>query len=80
VGAVLDWQGFAAKHFPGRRRHDFEALIAYGAYRRWSPIEGAAEARNGAAESTALEAWEDEGGPAAHTGMSPIPTALEIRS
>jgi hypothetical protein len=80
VGAVLDWQGFAAKHFPGRRRHDFEALIAYGAYRRSSRIEGAAGARNGGAESTALEAWEDEGGPAPHTGLSPIPTALEIPS
>ena len=64
MGAVLDWQQFTAKHFPGRHRHDFEALIAYGAYRRSSPIEGARRAQNGGAESTALEAWEDEGGPA----------------
>jgi hypothetical protein len=78
VGAVLDWQGFTAKHFPERRRHDFEAVIAYSAYRRSSPIDGAGGARNGGAESRALEAWEDEGGPAAHTGASPIPTALEI--
>lgn len=30
----LDWQSFSAAYFPGRRRHDLEALIAYGAYRR----------------------------------------------
>ena len=30
----LDWQRFSAASFPGRRRHDLEALIAYGAYRR----------------------------------------------
>ena len=29
----LDWQSFSAAHFPGRRRHDLEALTAYGAYR-----------------------------------------------
>lgn len=29
----LDWQGFLALYFPGRRRHDLEALTAYGAYR-----------------------------------------------
>ena len=79
MGAVLDWQGFTAKHFPERRRHDFEAVIAYGAYRRSRRIEGAGGARNGGAESTALQAWEDEGGPPAQTGPSPIPTALEIR-
>lgn len=30
----LDWQRFSAAFFPGRRRHDLEALAAYGAYRR----------------------------------------------
>ena len=30
----LDWQTFSAAYFPGRRRHDLEALTAYGAYRR----------------------------------------------
>lgn len=29
----LDWQGYLALYFPGRRRHDFEALASYGAYR-----------------------------------------------
>jgi hypothetical protein len=30
----LDWQAFSTRYFPGRHRHDLEALIAYGAYRR----------------------------------------------
>ena len=29
----LDWASFSAAFFPGRRRHDLEALTAYGAYR-----------------------------------------------
>ena len=32
--AGLDWQAFSARYFPGRYRHDLEALIAYGSYRR----------------------------------------------
>jgi hypothetical protein len=32
----LEWQSFSARYFPGRRRHDLEALTAYGAYRRRS--------------------------------------------
>jgi hypothetical protein len=32
--AGLDWQAFSAAYFPERRRHDLEALLAYGAYRR----------------------------------------------
>jgi hypothetical protein len=31
----LDWDAFCARYFPGRRRHDFEALTAYGAYKGW---------------------------------------------
>ena len=33
VQRVLDWQAFSSLHFPERRRHDFEALMAYGTYR-----------------------------------------------
>jgi hypothetical protein len=32
----LDWSAFSARFFPGRRRHDLEALRAYGAYRNLS--------------------------------------------
>ena len=68
----LDWQTFCAAYFPGRRRHDFEALTAYGAYRRSRADEEPSseevvrmrEATNGAAGSTALQGWEDEGGAA----------------
>jgi hypothetical protein len=31
---ALDWQTFSAVYFAGRRRHDLEALTAYGEYRR----------------------------------------------
>jgi hypothetical protein len=29
----LDWQGFSGRYFPGRGRHDLEALASYAAYR-----------------------------------------------
>ena len=34
VGEKLDWDAFSARYFPGRRRHDFDAVAAYGAYRQ----------------------------------------------
>jgi hypothetical protein len=34
LAAGLDWQAFSAPCFPGRYRHDREALIAYGSYKR----------------------------------------------
>ena len=36
VPVGLDWSAFSARFFPGRRRHDLEALRAYGAYRNLS--------------------------------------------
>lgn len=57
----LDWKAFSEEHFPGRRRHDFEALIAYAAHRRSQGID---KSRNGREQRAAIEAWEDEGGPA----------------
>ena len=70
VPAGLDWQAFSAAYFPGRRRHDLEALTAYGAYRRSRtrdepPSRQAAPMQNdqsGPARPTALQDWEDEGG------------------
>ncbi len=67
----LDWQTFSAAYFPERRRHDLEALTAYGAYAR--SHSGAAlssdepvriETGQGAAGAHALGNWEDEGGAA----------------
>jgi hypothetical protein len=36
VDAGLEWTQFLTRFFPGRRRHDIEALAAYGAYRNTS--------------------------------------------
>jgi hypothetical protein len=30
----LDWEAFSNRYFPGRRRHDMEALTAYATYTR----------------------------------------------
>ena len=31
---ALDWEAFSNRYFPGRRRHDMEALTAYATYKR----------------------------------------------
>ena len=73
----LDWQGFLSRYYPGRRRHDFEALTAYGVYRSSGGVGGRPAgdvARLGATpESTATDSWEDEGG-AASVGDSSSPS------
>ena len=34
----LEWKTFCERYFPGRRRHDHEAIAAYAAYRvDWAP-------------------------------------------
>ena len=67
--AGLDWQSFSAAHFPGRRRHDLEALTAYSAYRRAREADvpsleerARIEAGRSPTGATALHGWEDEGG------------------
>ena len=67
--AGLDWLAFTAASFPGRRRHDLEALTAYSAYKRSrdagtdsSAEPAVAEPGRGASGATALRDWEDEGG------------------
>lgn len=71
TGEDLDWQQFRAAYFPGSSRHDLEAIVAYGAYRRSlivrEPARGTETARMQEAdavslEATSLEEWEDEGG------------------
>lgn len=72
VPAGLDWEAFSAAYFPGRRRHDLEALTAYGAYKRSRVIDERSaqeaarleEAERTSAGTTAVDAWEDEGGSA----------------
>ena len=31
--AEVEWDAFSSRYFPGRRRHDLEALKAYETYR-----------------------------------------------
>ena len=64
----LDWDNFRDLYYPDSRRHDFEAIVAYGAYKRsthaGSPANEATHF-NGEASSTeapSLDEWEDEGG------------------
>jgi hypothetical protein len=72
VPAGLDWAAFSAAYFPGRRRHDLKALAAYGAYKRSQVLDERSaqeaarreEAERTSAGTTALDAWEDEGGSA----------------
>ena len=60
VTAFLDWEGFSARFFPGRRRHDLKVLKAYEAYRNGL----FAERHDRLAEAQALGVWEGEGGTA----------------
>ena len=34
IGEKLDWDAFSAQYFPGLRRHELDAVAAYGAYRQ----------------------------------------------
>jgi hypothetical protein len=67
--AGLDWQAFSAAYFPGSRRHNLEAIVAYGAYKRsfgageQQPSEAARlKADAISTEAQAVDEWEDEGG------------------
>ena len=60
--AQLDWQAFTARYFPQRRRHDFEVLKAYEAYRSSSLVTERRPSEGEASSRTALQVWEEEGG------------------
>jgi hypothetical protein len=65
----LDWAGFRDLYYPASRRHNLEAIVAYGAYKS-TPLAGpqptseAAGVKGDAtsAEALSLQDWEDEGG------------------
>lgn len=41
AGADLDWIAFCARYVPGRRpRHDFHAVVDYGAYKEAGESRG----------------------------------------
>ena len=66
VPGGLDWLEFTAAYFPGRRRHDLEALTAYSAYKRSRDAGAGPSAEPAGIEAgrgaTAVRRWEDEGG------------------
>ena len=64
----LDWNEFRDSYYPNSRRHNFEAIVAYGAYKRSlragsQPSEGA-HLKYGplSTEAVSLDEWEGEGG------------------
>jgi len=62
----LDWDHFRDLYYPDSRRHNFEAIIAYGDYRstsrRRSGSEAAPLTEAVSADAESLGEWEDEGG------------------
>ena len=60
----LDWDGFRDLYFPGSRRHDLKAIVAYGAYRSSQPANDAARLTGYATstEAAALDDWVGEEG------------------
>lgn len=55
----LDWDSFRDVYYPSTRRHDFEAIVAYGNYKR-SPQADLPDAD--ASDAPSLAEWEAEGG------------------
>ena len=66
--ARLDWDGFRDLYYPDSRRHNLEAIVAYGSYKRsphaGSPANEATSIKGDASSTEAppLDEWEDEGG------------------
>jgi hypothetical protein len=64
----LGWESFRGLHYPDSRRHNFEAIVAYGALKSspdaGSPAREATHLKGDASstEALALDEWEDEGG------------------
>ena len=63
----LDWDHFRDLYHPDSRRHDLDAIVAYGDYKRTSRPHAGSEALPlndvVSADADALREWEDEGGP-----------------
>jgi hypothetical protein len=62
----LDWDHFRDLYYPDSRRHNLEAIVAYGDYRRTSRPQAGSEAAPLkdaiSADTDSLGEWEDEGG------------------
>ena len=46
----LDWDHFVATYFPGSRRHDLKAIVAYAAYRSSGDVPSAGRGAHPQAE------------------------------
>jgi hypothetical protein len=49
----LDWEGFRDLYYRDSRRHNYEAIVAYGAYKKTTAPT---------TEAPSVDAWETEGG------------------
>jgi hypothetical protein len=62
----LDWDRFRDLYHPKSRRHNLEAIVAYGAYKRAPRPHRGSEAapltEAVSADAESLGEWEDEGG------------------
>ena len=59
----LNWAEFRERYYPRSRRHNFEAIIAYGDYRRTLRSQSATPRNHViSADAESLGGWEDEGG------------------
>ena len=61
----LNWAEFRERYYPGSRRHNFEAIVAYGDYRSTLRSQSATpQDQMISADAESLGGWEDEGGAA----------------
>ena len=66
----LDWDGFRDLYYPDSRRHDFKAIVAYGAYKTSTHVGSTAneaahfDGKASSTEALSLDEWEGEGGTA----------------
>src|SRR6187401_3822643 len=59
----LNWAEFRERYYPGSRRHNFEAIVAYGDYRTTLRSQSATPRNHViSADAKPLREWEDEGG------------------
>jgi hypothetical protein len=70
----LEWSAFLARFFPNRRRHDFEALAAYEAYR--DTLDRAASPHGSPTRPSALAS--EEAGRAVVSALPPAERVLAV--
>jgi hypothetical protein len=77
----LDWSSFLARFFPDRRRHDFEALAWYAAYRKrieQGPSDQRSATRPPLARRSADFAPGIRGTPIGYAGLALLQTRVRV--